>query len=93
MLKEKINKVINSKVRPYLKSHGGDLEIVSIEDKIVKMKFLGQCKNCISAESTAENIIKTTLKEEIPDLEKVIVDNYTNPEILDIARKLLRKRA
>lgn len=93
MLKENVEKVVESKVRPYLQSHDGDLEILSVEDGVVKIRLLGQCKNCISAKHTVEDVVETTLKKEIPEIEKVIVENYTSEEILDFARKILNKKA
>jgi Fe-S cluster biogenesis protein NfuA len=44
-MKEKIEELI-SKIRPSLQADGGDIELVSIEDNVVKVKLKGACGTC-----------------------------------------------
>lgn len=47
-VKEKLKylKRVLEKIKPYLQVDGGDVELVSIEDRVVKVRFLGGCSGC-----------------------------------------------
>jgi Fe-S cluster biogenesis protein NfuA len=91
-MKEKVLKVIDEKVRPYLNEHSGDIEILEIKDGIVKIKLLGQCKGCISAKYTIEDLVEASLKEEIPEFKKVELIDCLSEETLNMAKKILGKK-
>lgn len=91
MSEEKIIQVIDEKVKPYLREHNGDIELLGVCNGVVKIKLLGQCSVCPSAKFTVEDVIETSLRAEIPNIEKVELINYVSDEILDIARKILKK--
>ena len=56
-------------LRVYLQNDGGDMEVVSIEDKTVTLKLKGACGGCPMATVTLKDGIERTLKEEIdPDI-------------------------
>ncbi|AYD41107.1 NifU family protein [Clostridium fermenticellae] len=88
---EKISKVIDEKVRPYLSGHNGDIEVLDFENGILKIKLLGKCSGCLSAKYTVEEIVETSLKAEIPEIKKVELVDYLSDETLDMARKILSK--
>ena len=90
MIEKKIQQIINEKVVPYLKQHGGNIKFLGIEDGIVKVKLLGQCSGCASSQYTVENVVKASIKEEIPEVKDVELINISE-ETLDIARKILSK--
>jgi len=52
-------------LRVYLQNDGGDMEVVSIEDKTVTLKLKGACGGCPMATVTLKDGIERTLKEEI----------------------------
>lgn len=56
------------KVKPYMDSHGGNVEIVSLENGVAKLKLSGSCKGCPSSASTLELGIKEAIEEICPDL-------------------------
>ena len=91
MIEEKIQKVINEKVRPYLEGHNGDIKFLGIEEGIVKIRLLGQCSSCASAKYTVEDVVETSLISEIPEVKKVELVNDVSEEILDMARRILNK--
>jgi Fe-S cluster biogenesis protein NfuA len=68
----KIKKIL-AKVRPYIKSHGGDVELVKIENNTVTVKITGACASCSLAELTYNKVIGDLIKEKVPEVEKVIV--------------------
>lgn len=90
-MKEKVLEVINEKIRPYLKSHNGDIELLDIEDGAVKIRLLGQCSGCMSANYTVKDVIETSLKEKIPQIKKVELIDCISEETLDMARKILSR--
>jgi len=56
-------------LRVYLQNDGGDMEVVSIEDKTVTLRLKGACGGCPMATVTLKDGIERTLKEEIdPDI-------------------------
>jgi len=86
---EKIEKIFETNVRPKLADHYGDIELVSVKDGIVEVKLLGQCKGCLSAKYTIEDLVETALKEELPSIKKVILINQVSKDLLAQARKIL----
>ena len=64
-----------NELRTFLQADGGDLEIVSITGKTVKLKLRGACGGCPHAAMTVKNGLERVLREEIdPEivLERVI---------------------
>ncbi len=67
-MEEQIREKLDS-LRIHLQNDGGDLEIISIEDKIVKLKLQGACGSCPHATSTIKDGLERILKEDIdPDI-------------------------
>ena len=63
-LAEKITARLNE-LRCMLQADGGDLEIVAIEGKSVKMKLRGACGGCPHAAMTIKGGLERILREEI----------------------------
>jgi Fe-S cluster biogenesis protein NfuA/nitrite reductase/ring-hydroxylating ferredoxin subunit len=55
-------------VRPYMESHGGDVELIGIEDGVARLKLRGSCDGCAASRATLELAIKQALDEHAPDL-------------------------
>jgi Fe-S cluster biogenesis protein NfuA len=62
-------------VRPYLKSHGGDCELVSVRDGIVRLKLHGSCGSCPSSSVTLKNAVEEALYEAAPDIVEIVAEN------------------
>jgi Fe-S cluster biogenesis protein NfuA len=56
------------KIKPFIRSEGGDFDFVSFENGIVYIKFLGACVTCTLKDSTIENSIELILQEEVPGI-------------------------
>jgi Fe-S cluster biogenesis protein NfuA/nitrite reductase/ring-hydroxylating ferredoxin subunit len=56
------------KVRPYLKSHGGNVELISLENNVAKLRLQGTCQSCASSAVTLELAIKHAIEQACPDL-------------------------
>lgn len=86
-LKTRLHQALD-KVKPYMDSHGGSVEIVSLENGIAKLRLSGSCKGCPSSASTLELGIKQAIEELCPDLEGLEVEgmveenhsSYTAPK-------------
>ncbi|WP_379970371.1 NifU family protein [Ectobacillus sp. sgz5001026] len=59
------------KLRPYLLRDGGDVELVDVEDGIVKLRLMGACGSCPSSTITLKAGIERALLEEIPGIVEV----------------------
>ncbi len=71
-LQDQVAEVINE-IRPALQGHGGDVELVGIdEDNTVKVRLQGACKGCPGATMTMKNGIERILKEKVPEVKQVI---------------------
>jgi Fe-S cluster biogenesis protein NfuA len=60
------------KVRPYLKSHGGDVELVSVRDGIARLRLHGSCGSCPSSSITLKSAVEAALFEAAPDIVEII---------------------
>jgi Fe-S cluster biogenesis protein NfuA len=56
------------KVRPYLKSHGGNVELLGIDDGVVRLRLEGSCNGCPSSSQTLKNSIEDAINEFAPDV-------------------------
>ncbi len=56
------------RVRPYMESHGGGVEVLGLEDDVLRLRLHGSCDGCPSSASTLELAIKQELEESAPDL-------------------------
>jgi Fe-S cluster biogenesis protein NfuA/nitrite reductase/ring-hydroxylating ferredoxin subunit len=56
------------KVRPYLKSHGGNVELIQLEEGVAKLRLLGTCQSCASSSVTLELAIRNAIERACPDL-------------------------
>jgi len=60
---ELIQRTINEQIRPLLKAHGGDVELVDVEGNKVIVAFRGMCSQCRTAEFTLKDVVGARLKE------------------------------
>ncbi len=69
-MKEKVQEALD-KIRPMLQADGGDVELVDIEDGVVKVRLQGACAGCPMSQMTLKNGIEKILKKEIPEVKSV----------------------
>ena len=62
-------------VRPYLQSHGGDCELISAHDGIVRLKLHGTCGGCPSSSVTLKNAVESALYDAAPDIVEIVAEN------------------
>ncbi len=59
-------------VRPSLQVDGGDVELVDIEDGVVKVRLLGHCAGCPMSQMTVKMGIESHLKKKVPGVKSVV---------------------
>jgi Fe-S cluster biogenesis protein NfuA len=62
------------KVRPSLKSHQGDVELLEIDDARVRLRLIGTCNGCPSSATTFQSLLETAIRELAPEIECIEVD-------------------
>lgn len=71
-LRTQVLRVIDM-VRPYLESHGGNVELVEVRGKKVLVRLLGNCNGCSMSQVTLKNTVEETLRQHLPEIEGVEV--------------------
>lgn len=70
-MEEKIKKTLDD-IRPYLQNDGGDVKFIKYENNVLYVELLGACSHCPMANQTLTDGIERYIKEEIPEVIKVI---------------------
>jgi Fe-S cluster biogenesis protein NfuA/nitrite reductase/ring-hydroxylating ferredoxin subunit len=58
-------------VRPYIHSHGGQVELLGVSDGIVKLRMSGSCAGCAASTMTLKRGIEEALKRHYPAFKQV----------------------
>jgi Fe-S cluster biogenesis protein NfuA/nitrite reductase/ring-hydroxylating ferredoxin subunit len=66
-------------VRPYLKSHGGNVEFVGVEDGVAYLRLEGSCHGCPSSTMTLKLTIEEAIYKAAPDLDRLEVEGVADP--------------
>ncbi len=61
-----------TEIRPFLNSDGGDIELVAVEDNIVKVRLSGACVACSVNQMTLKSGVEMTIKKYVPEIVQVI---------------------
>jgi len=69
-VKDKIEKAL-AKIRAGLQQDGGDIELVGIENGVVKVRLKGACAGCPMSQVTLANFVETELRKEVPEIKRV----------------------
>jgi len=69
-MREKVEAAINE-IRTMLQTHGGDIELVDVQDGVVKVRLRGACAGCPGAQMTLKMGVERRLKERVPEVKRV----------------------
>lgn len=61
--------------QPYLKSHGGEVELASIEEGTVHLRLKGACGSCSSSAETMKSTIERAIYDAAPEVASVIAES------------------
>lgn len=70
-MRERIEAALN-KIRPALQADGGDVQLISVSDGVVKVKLSGACGSCPMAAMTLRMGVERILKEQVPEVKEVV---------------------
>jgi Fe-S cluster biogenesis protein NfuA/nitrite reductase/ring-hydroxylating ferredoxin subunit len=77
-LEDRVQQALDS-VRPYMESHGGNVELLAVQDGIARIHLRGSCSDCSASSVTLELAIKKALEEAAPDLLGLEVEGVAAP--------------
>ena len=69
-IKNKVKETLEE-IRPNIQADGGDIELVDIEDGVVKVRLKGACAGCPMSALTLKQGVERTLKSKIPEVKRV----------------------
>ena len=61
-------------VRPYINSHGGEVELISVEDGVVRVRMSGACRGCAASAMTLRRGIEEALRAGYPGFREVLAE-------------------
>ena len=71
-IRERVAKALE-RVRPYLQSDGGDIELLEVTDDLsVKVKLTGACHGCPFSMQTLKAGVEQAIMKEVPEIKRVI---------------------
>lgn len=66
-------------VRPYLGSHGGDVELLGVDDGVVRLRLQGSCEGCPASAMTLKHAIEEAVLSAAPDVDAVEAEGLDDP--------------
>ncbi len=66
-----VEKLINSEIKHFIKSHNGKIKLEKVEDDIVYIQLKGSCSHCPAIELTLKGFVERILKENLSWVKKV----------------------
>ncbi|HEX3796331.1 MAG TPA: NifU family protein [Acidimicrobiales bacterium] len=74
-------------VRPFLAQHGGDVELLGIDDELgaVRLRLLGSCDGCPSSASTLAGAVEVAIIDAAPEVTRIVVDEPTKPAVTPVS--------
>ncbi len=70
--RERVQQVMD-RVRPFIQADGGDIELVDVVGNRASVRMMGHCVGCPSAHLTLHIGLESVLREEMPELETLVV--------------------
>ena len=74
---ERVIQLALDEVRPYIHSHGGEVEVSSVLDGVVRLRMHGTCNGCTAADDTVTHRIEVALREHWIDFRRVEMEDHT----------------
>jgi len=81
-----------ARVRPYLGSHGGDVEVVELDERAgaVLLRMTGSCDGCPSSAMTVQLAVESAIHELVPEIGRIEVEGISEPVPTDPANSWIR---
>lgn len=79
-LETRVRKALDG-TRPFMHSHGGDVELLGVVEGVVRLRLAGNCRSCPSSTMTLKLAIEHAIYEAAPDVTEIItVDQIVREE-------------
>jgi Fe-S cluster biogenesis protein NfuA/nitrite reductase/ring-hydroxylating ferredoxin subunit len=73
-VQERVERALDG-VRPYLGSHGGDVQLLGVDDEgVVRLQLLGSCDGCASSAVTLELAVEDAIRSAAPEIVRIDVE-------------------
>ena len=69
-MKEKVEKALEE-LRPQLQADGGNIQLVDVQEGVVKVRLTGACAGCPMSQMTMQWGVEQFLKKKVPEITKV----------------------
>jgi Fe-S cluster biogenesis protein NfuA/nitrite reductase/ring-hydroxylating ferredoxin subunit len=66
-------------VRPYLESHGGNVELLGVEEGVARLRLEGSCNGCPSSTATLKLAIEDAIHKAAPDIQAIEAEGAVEP--------------
>ncbi len=88
----KIEQIMEEKIRPLLRSHQGDIEYLdTTAEGFVRVRFTGACSTCSGAQQTLSEIVEAAIVAECPEVKGVIPVFEVSEDLIQQALRIIRK--
>jgi Fe-S cluster biogenesis protein NfuA len=74
-----------AEVRPYLESHGGNVELLGVDEGVVRLQLQGSCSGCPSSAVTLKLAVEEAIQKAAPDVQEIVaVDAPPQPALIQL---------
>lgn len=73
-LETRVSKALD-RTRPFMHSHGGDVELLGVAGGVVRLRLAGSCRSCPSSTMTLKLAVEQAIYEEAPDVTEIITES------------------
>ena len=78
----RVHRALDS-VRPALGGHGGGVELLGVDDGVIRLRLEGNCNGCPSSGATLRGLVETALDEAVPDRAGLEVEGNESSVVVD----------
>jgi Fe-S cluster biogenesis protein NfuA len=70
-------------VRPFLGRHGGNVELLAVDDDLgaIKLRLLGNCDGCPSSAATLQGAVEAAIWEAAPEVTRIVVEESSRGDV------------
>lgn len=67
-----VEKILDKHIRPSLAQHGGNIEVIDIDNETLFIRFVGGCHGCSSSKITLKNGVERIVKEHFREIKEIV---------------------
>ncbi|OIQ16813.1 MAG: hypothetical protein BM556_14220 [Bacteriovorax sp. MedPE-SWde] len=67
-----VEAILDEQVRPALAAHGGNVEVVDIDNNKLFIRLQGGCQGCTSSSATVKDGIQRLIQQKFPEIEEIV---------------------